>query len=89
MSCHQNAKTSLKCGKSRYVGMRVTDQILIHEETKSRLTLGNACGHSVQNILPSHLLSKNTKMKMYKTIILPPVLYGYEMWSLTLKEGID
>jgi hypothetical protein len=32
------------------------------------------------------LLSRNVKVKIYKTIILPVVLYGREMWSLTLRE---
>jgi hypothetical protein len=32
------------------------------------------------------LLSKNVKIKIYKTIILPVVLYGCEIWSLTLRE---
>jgi hypothetical protein len=27
------------------------------------------------------------KVKIYKTIILPVVLYGYETWSLTVREG--
>jgi hypothetical protein len=36
--------------------------------------------------LSSRLLSTNVKVKIYKTIILPVVLYGRETWSLTLKE---
>jgi hypothetical protein len=32
------------------------------------------------------LLSRNTKIKIYRTIILPVVLYGCETWSLTLRE---
>jgi hypothetical protein len=32
------------------------------------------------------LLSKNTKIRVYRTIILPVVLYGRETWSLTLRE---
>jgi hypothetical protein len=32
------------------------------------------------------LLSKNIKIRIYKTIILPVVLYGCETWSLTLRE---
>jgi hypothetical protein len=40
----------------------------------------------VQNLLPSRLLSKNVKIRIYRTIILPVVLYGCETWSLTLKE---
>ena len=63
-----------------------TNQNSIAEELKSRLKSGNACYHSVQNLLSSRLLSKNLKIKMYRTIILPLVLYGCETWSLTLRE---
>ena len=55
-------------------------------ETESRLKSGNACYHSVQNLSSSSLLSKNLKIKIYRTIILPVVLYGCETWSLTLRE---
>ena len=58
----------------------------IQKEIKSRLKLGNACYHSVQKLLYSSLLSKNLKIKIYRTIILPVVLYGCETWSLTLRE---
>ena len=58
----------------------------IAEEIKSRLRSGNACYHLVQDHLSSRLLSKNLKIKIYRTIILPVVLYGYETWSLTLRE---
>jgi len=40
----------------------------------------------VQNLLSSSLISKNLKIKIYTTIILPVVLYGCETWSLTLRE---
>jgi hypothetical protein len=36
--------------------------------------------------LSSSLLSRNVRVKTYKTIILPVVLYGCETWSLTLRE---
>ena len=55
-------------------------------KTTDRFRLGNACYHSVQNLLSSMLLSKNLKIKIYRTIILPVVLYGCETWSLTLRE---
>jgi hypothetical protein len=48
--------------------------------------LGNVCCHSVQNLLSSDLLSKNIRIRIYKTIILPVVSYGCETWSLILKE---
>ena len=56
------------------------------EEIKSRLRSGNACYHSVQNLLSSRLLPNNLKIKIYRTIILPVVLCGCETWSLTLRE---
>jgi hypothetical protein len=42
--------------------------------------------NSVQNLLSFHLLSKNVKIRIYTTIILPVVLYGCETWSLTSRE---
>ena len=48
---------------------------------------GSACYHLVQNLLSSRLLSKNLKFKIFRTIILPVVLFGYVTWSLTLREG--
>jgi hypothetical protein len=67
-------------------GTTVTNENLIQEEIKRRLNSGNACYHSVQNLLSSRLLSKNVKVRIYKIIILPVVLYGCETWSLTVRE---
>jgi hypothetical protein len=63
----------------RYLGTTVTNLNLIQEKIKRRL-------NSVQNLLSSRLLSKNIKIRIYKTIILPVVLYGCETWSLTLRK---
>jgi hypothetical protein len=70
----------------KYLGTTVKYQNSIQEEIKSRLKSGNACYHSVQDLLSSSLLPKNTKIKIYRTVILPVVLYGCETWSLTLSE---
>jgi hypothetical protein len=70
----------------RYLGTTVTNQNLIHEEVTGTMNSGNACYHSVRNLLSSRLLSKNLKIIIYKRIILPVVLYGCETWSLALKE---
>jgi hypothetical protein len=72
--------------KFKYLGMTLTNQNDIRDEIKNRLNLGNACYHSVQNLLSSHLISKNLKIKIYRNVILPVVLYGCETWSLTLGE---
>jgi hypothetical protein len=70
----------------RYLGTTITNRNLIQEEIERRLNSGNACYHSVQNLLSSCLLSRNLKTRLYKTIILPVVLYGCETWSLTLRD---
>jgi hypothetical protein len=72
--------------KFKYLGTTLTNQNYFQEEIKSRLKSGNACYHSVQNLLSSSLLSKNLKIKIYRNIILPVVLYGRKTWSLTLRE---
>jgi hypothetical protein len=69
--------------KFKYLGTTLTNENFMNEEIKSRLNSGNACYHSVQNVLSSRLLSRNVKVKIYKSIILPAVWYGCETWSLT------
>jgi hypothetical protein len=64
----------------------LTDQNYMHEEINIRLNSGNACFPSVQSLRSSCLLSRNIKVKIYQTIILPVVFYGCEMWPATLME---
>jgi hypothetical protein len=59
-----------------YLVTTLTNRNSIQEEIKSRLKSGNACYHSVQDLLSSSLLSKNTKIKIYRTTFLPVVSYG-------------
>ena len=83
---HRGIITNIKIGSNsyekvetiKYLGSLLTHQNSIQEEIKCRL--------SVQTLLSSRLLSKNLKIKIYKTIIMPVVLYGCEIWSLTLRE---
>jgi hypothetical protein len=49
----------------KYLGITVTNENLIQEETKRRLKSGNACYHFFQNLLSSSLLSKNLKIGIY------------------------
>ena len=60
------------------MGTNFTNKKSIQEEIKSRLKSGNAGYYSVQNLLSSSLLSKNLKIKIYRTTILPAVLYRCE-----------
>ena len=70
-----------------YLGTTSKNQNSFQEEIKIRLKSGNACDHAVQNLLSSCLLSKNSKIKLYRTtIILFVILSGCETWSLTMRE---
>jgi hypothetical protein len=96
LSRHQNvgqnrdikiAKRSFEnVSQFKYLGTTVPSQIMIQEEIKKRLNSDNACYYSVQILLSSRLLSKNLKIRIYKTINMPVVVYGCETWSLTLRE---
>jgi len=87
---NHNIKTDNKCTERveqfKYLGTTLRNQNSIQEEIKSRLKSGNVCYHTVRNLLSFSLLTKNLKIKIYRTIILPVVLYGCETWSLTFRK---
>jgi hypothetical protein len=67
-----------------YLFIYWTVVLYFQKEIKSRLKLGNACCHSAQNLLSSSLLSKNLKIKIYRTIILP---YTYQITDKNTKNN--
>ena len=79
--------TFKRVGEFKYLGTTLTNQHSIAEEIKSRLRPENACYHSVQNLLSSRLISKNLKNKIYRTVILPVILYGCETWFVDTAGG--
>ena len=70
----------------KYLETTLKNQNSIQDEIKSRMKSGNACYHSVQNLLSSSLLIKNLKIKIHWTMILPVFFYGCETWSLLLRN---
>ena len=68
------------------LGTTLTNQNSVRKEIKSRLKSGNACCHSVQNVFSSSLLAKNIKIKIYRNILLPVALHGFETWPRSLTE---
>jgi hypothetical protein len=66
-------------GHLKYLGTTLKNHNNIIEEIQSRLKSGNAC------CLHSRFCN-STKIKIYRNIILPLVLYGCGTWSLTLRE---
>ncbi|PSN35706.1 hypothetical protein C0J52_10179 [Blattella germanica] len=91
-SCNANGQLMTNEGnfeevaEFKYLGALITNRNEIQKEIKHRLNSGNACYYALQRLLSSRLLSKNIKLKIYKTVILPVILYGCETWTLTLRE---
>ena len=60
-----------------------TKDNLIEEEIKERIAAGNRASFANQKIPQSKLTSKKTKIKLYKAVVRPVVVYGSECWVLT------
>jgi hypothetical protein len=73
--------------KTKYLGRTVTRDNLIEEEIKERTAAGNRASFANQKTLHSKLISKKTKMKLYKAPVRPVAVYGSECWVLT--ENIE
>jgi hypothetical protein len=77
-----DSKSSVGVEHLKHLGTTLANVIFIQEDIKSSLNSGNACCHSVQNLMSSRLLSKYIKIRTFRNIILPAVLYG----SVILRE---
>ncbi|KAJ4441769.1 hypothetical protein ANN_11627 [Periplaneta americana] len=77
---------AIEVEKFKYLGAAVTNINATQEEIKHRINMRNTCYYSVEKLLSSSLLLKILKVRIYKTVILPVVVYGYETWTLTLRE---
>lgn len=72
--------------KFKYLGCTVTDTNERHEEIDIRIHNALRCSAALHQILVSKLISRRTKIRIYKTVIRPILMYGCEAWTLTLKE---
>jgi hypothetical protein len=68
----------------KYFRAILTVQNFIQEEIKNRQNSGNACFGA--EFSSSSLQSKNLKIRVHRTTILPVVLYGCETWSLKMRK---
>ncbi|XP_063530751.1 uncharacterized protein LOC134741787 [Cydia strobilella] len=83
---HVGDTTYKGVAKFRYLGYTVTDTNTREEKIDIRIQNALRCSAALHKVLVSKLLSKNTKLRIYKTVIRPILMYGCETWTLTLKE---
>jgi len=67
------------CDKARYLGMTLTNQNSVHDETDSSSNAGNTCHISVQNLMSSCVLFKNINIKIYKNIFRMLIYTGMKL----------
>jgi hypothetical protein len=72
--------------KFQYLGSLVTENSENSTEIKTRIAAGNRCYFPLIKLLKSRAVARNTKVRIYKTIIRPVVTYGSETWCLTAND---
>ena len=69
-----------------YLGTLINKDNCVEKEIQRRILAGNRTYFAAINLFKSRLLSRATKIKLYKTLIRPVVSYGAETWTLMKKE---
>ncbi|CAG9830357.1 unnamed protein product [Diabrotica balteata] len=67
----------------KYLGATITTDNDITEEIKGRIQAANRCMYSLHNTIKSKSLTRTSKIRVYKTVIRPVLMYGCETWTLT------
>lgn len=68
----------------KYLGTVINDQNKLKAEINNRIKSANKCFFGLKKQLRSRLISRRTKVRLYKTLILPVLLYASETWTLNL-----
>uniref|UniRef100_A0A8D8T7U9 Craniofacial development protein 2 n=1 Tax=Cacopsylla melanoneura TaxID=428564 RepID=A0A8D8T7U9_9HEMI len=79
-------KTFQGVGQFKYLGEIVSNNGKTSSAIKERLQLGNRAYFANQILLKNKLLTRKTKMTIYRTIIRPVITYGSESWTLTKED---
>ena len=69
-----------------YLGTLISNDNSMEKEIQRRILAGNRIYFAATSLFRSRLLSRATKIILYKTLIRPAVLCGAEAWTLTNKE---
>ncbi|KAJ8879412.1 hypothetical protein PR048_020020 [Dryococelus australis] len=67
----------------KYLRGLLNERNIMEKDILTRIQAGNRCSFSMRKMLKSKLLSRTSKLMIYKTIIQPVLLYGAELWTLT------
>jgi hypothetical protein len=65
----------------KYLGSVMTSLNDIETEVRSKIAVSNKCYYALGPILKRRSISQTIKIRLYKTIIRPTVIYGAETWN--------
>lgn len=93
-STQTNRCRSIKIGTSvfegveefTYLGSSVNTENNISLEIKRRVLLANRTLYGLSKILRSKFVRRYTKLKIYRTLIIPVLMYGAETWTLSTAD---
>ena len=77
-----NGHSFEKVKEFKYLGTIINDKNILRAEIGNRIKMANKCFFGLKRQLRSNLINRKTKLKLYKTLILPVLLYGSETWTL-------
>jgi len=69
-----------------FLGTLLTQNNEIQEEIKARIHAGNRCYFGMNKLFKSRMLSMSLKVQLYRTLIRPVVMYGWETWTLHMTQ---
>ena len=70
----------------KYLGSTITEDNNTSTEIKVRIAAGNRSYYSCLSMMKSRMLSRKSKVRIYKTLIKPVVMYGSETWTMSKKD---
>jgi hypothetical protein len=74
-----------KVDNFKYFGALVTSHNAMETDIKDKISADNRCFQAFNKMLGTRYLSKNMKIRNYKSIIRPIILYSSETWTITGK----
>lgn len=83
---HIGPYTFEKVNEFTYLGCLVNVKSDMSSEIRSRITKSNRCFFGLRKHLRSNLLSRYTKLQLYKSLIRPVLSYGAESWTITKSD---
>ncbi|GFX46841.1 reverse transcriptase domain-containing protein [Trichonephila clavipes] len=80
-----NGHSFERVSEFKYLGTIINDQNKLKAEINNRIKSANKCFFGLKKQLISKFISGKTKLRLYKTLILPVLLYASETWTLNLE----